>query len=139
VYPKYTDISATFSIVKPLFEGFSSNLSIVISGYGGLRTFMQTDPNFPRAAPQKSPRRPQGQAALHTARAGHSWRHCYAKMEKRMSLFDHAALVDFPSDLRAVLVRYQGPNPTFVLPGAISMRGDSQHAPRRLPRHLLRH
>jgi hypothetical protein len=33
-------------VVKPLFEGFSSNLSIVISGYGGLRTFMQTDPIF---------------------------------------------------------------------------------------------
>ena len=35
-------------VVKPLFEGFSSNLSIVISGYGGLRTFMQTDPLFRR-------------------------------------------------------------------------------------------
>ncbi len=43
---KYTDISTTFSIVKPLFERFSSNLSIVISGYGGLRTFMQTDPKM---------------------------------------------------------------------------------------------
>ena len=43
---KYTDISTTFSIVKPLFERFSSNLFIVISGYGGLRTFMQTDPSI---------------------------------------------------------------------------------------------
>jgi len=43
---KYTDISTTFSIVKPLFERLSSNLSTVISGYGDLRTFMQTDPKM---------------------------------------------------------------------------------------------
>jgi hypothetical protein len=37
---KGTDIATTFSIVKPTLQGFSSNLSPFVSGYGGLRTFV---------------------------------------------------------------------------------------------------
>jgi hypothetical protein len=40
---KYTDISATFSIVTPLFEGFSSDIFTFVSGYDGLRTSMRLD------------------------------------------------------------------------------------------------
>ena len=56
--PATVSYFGNFSTVKPLFEGFSSNLSPVVSGYGGLRTFMQicrrTDVGFP----------PLGQAAI---------------------------------------------------------------------------
>jgi hypothetical protein len=37
---KGTDIATTFSIVKPTLQVFSSNLSPLVSGYGGLRTFV---------------------------------------------------------------------------------------------------
>src|SRR4029453_1882261 len=37
---KGTDIATTFSIVKPTLQVFSSNLSSLVSGYGGLRTFV---------------------------------------------------------------------------------------------------
>jgi hypothetical protein len=46
---KGADISITFSIVKLLFERFSSNISTFVAGYGGLRTFMRLDRSWPGA------------------------------------------------------------------------------------------
>ena len=40
---KYTDITSTCSILKPLLWGFSLHISARISGYGGLRTFVESD------------------------------------------------------------------------------------------------
>jgi hypothetical protein len=37
---KAMDIPIAFSILKSLLQGFSSNLSAFVSGYGGLRTFV---------------------------------------------------------------------------------------------------
>jgi len=40
---KYTDIATTFSIVKSLFWGVSSNIFTFVSGYDGFRTFVRMD------------------------------------------------------------------------------------------------
>jgi hypothetical protein len=38
------DIATTFPLLKPLFSGFSSHSAALVSGYGGLRTFVESDP-----------------------------------------------------------------------------------------------
>jgi hypothetical protein len=40
---KYSDITRTFSIRTPLLWGFALPISTRISGYGGLRTFVESD------------------------------------------------------------------------------------------------
>jgi hypothetical protein len=43
-FAQYLELSITFSLGEPLFCGVSSHLSAVVSGSGGVRTLMQTDP-----------------------------------------------------------------------------------------------
>jgi hypothetical protein len=40
------DIATTFPLLKPLFSGFSSHSAALVSGYGGLHTFVESDPGM---------------------------------------------------------------------------------------------
>src|SRR2546428_3502560 len=47
---KYMDIASTFSLVKPLFWGFSSPITALVSGYRSVRLFVSLDRPLPGRA-----------------------------------------------------------------------------------------